>query len=174
VSAARARLVPVALLALIATAFTARPAGAQQEPTPRLDGARVAGEVLGGAYAGIGGFFLGRYVGTGVADLVGVEHEVTRRRIGVATGFVGGGLATAGVVYAIGSMGDQAGDFNATALGTGVGFAAALAIGQMVFEPGGPPAGRRSTAMRWATINMLALLPAIGGTIGFNSTRRTQ
>jgi hypothetical protein len=29
-----------------------------------------------------------------------------------------------------------------------------------------------STAMRWAAANVIALLPSIGATVGFNSSRR--
>ena len=163
-------LVVASALALVCS----RAVTAQQMEKPRLDAGRVAGELLGGAYAGIGGYLIGQYVGVQLADLSGVESDATRRRIGYVAGFVGGGLATAGVIYAVGSMGDQAGDFNATALGTGVGFVAALGIARVFLGPNGSPPTGMSTKARWAAINALALLPAIGGTIGFNSTRRAQ
>jgi hypothetical protein len=159
-------------IALAFAALAAVPARAQEQGKPRLDAVRVAGEAFGGAYAGIGGFVLGRYVGTGIADMVGVESEVTRRRTGYAAGMLVGGAATAGAVYLIGSMGNQAGDFNATALGTGVGFVAAVGIAQLFLDPDGRPRAGMSTRMRWTAINIVALLPAIGATIGFNSTRR--
>lgn len=174
---ARLHLAPRALAAGVLLALLALPAiaaGAQEQPKPRLDAVRVAGEALGGAYAGIGGFVMGRYVGTGIADLVGVESEVTRRRTGYAVGMITGGAATAGAVYMIGSMGNQAGDFNATALGTGVGFVAAVGIAQLFLDPDGRPRAGMSTRMRWTAINIVALLPAIGATVGFNSTRRTR
>lgn len=145
---------------------------AQRQGKPRLDTGRVAAEALGGAYAGIGGFMLGRYVGMEVGEMVGVDSDVTRRRVGHFTGAAFGTLATAGFVYAVGSIGDTAGDFNATLLGTGVGLVAGAAIGRLIF-PAGDTSGMSSKA-RWATINVLALLPSIGATVGFNSTRRFQ
>lgn len=152
----------------------ALPAQAQQAEKPRLEPARVVGESVVGAYAGIGGFVVGRFVAENVAERSGVESDDTMRRLGFAGGVIGGGLATAGVVYAIGSIGDQTGDFDATYLGTGVGFVAALGIAKMVLGPEGRPRENMSTSAKWATANIIALLPAIGATIGFNSTRRTQ
>lgn len=149
-------------------------AGAQQAEKPRLEPARVVGESVVGAYAGIGGFIVGRFVAENVAERSGVRSDDTMRRLGFAGGVLGGGLATAGVVYAIGSIGDQAGDFDATYLGTGVGFVAALGIAKMVLGPEGRPREGMSTSAKWATANIIALLPAVGATIGFNSTRRTQ
>jgi len=148
------------------------PADAQEMGKPRLEPARAIGETVVGGYAGIGGFLLGKYVAERGAGIIGVESDVTARRIGFAGGVVGGGLATAGVVYGIGSMGNQTGDFNATYLGTGVGFVAALGIARVVLGPAERPRPQMSTARRWATVNALAMLPAIGATIGFNSTRR--
>ncbi len=149
-------------------------AGAQPVDRPRLDAARITGEVLAGAYAGIGGYFVGKYVAGTVSDALGVESEAAQRNIGLIGGGIGGGLATAGVVYAIGSMGDTAGDFDATLLGTTAGFVVAVGVARLVLGPGVRPPAGMSTGARWATANVLALLPAIGGAIGFNSTRRTQ
>lgn len=162
------------ILALAAGAALARPLAAQQAEKPRLDAARVLGETVVGGYAGIGGFILGRYVAENAAELGGARNETTLRRLGYVGGVVGGGLATAGVVYAIGNIGDQTGDFDATYLGTGVGFVAALGIAKMVLGPEGRPREGMSTSAKWATANIIALLPAVGATIGFNSTRRIR
>ena len=98
-----------ALLAVVALAAIAPAAlRSQEQPKPRLDAVRVAGEAFGGAYAGIGGFVLGRFVGTEIADLVGVESEVARRRAGHAAGIVTGAFATSGAVFLIVSS-DQSG-----------------------------------------------------------------
>ncbi len=160
------------LRALAALALAASAAGAQREPKPRIDAGRIAGEAVAGAYAGIGGFLIGREIGNIASDLAGVESEVTRRNVGYTTGFAVSTLATTGVVFGIGSIGDQTGDFDATLLGTGVGFIAGAGLARILFGPSGQPDPGMSTRMRWATINALALLPAIGATIGFNSTRR--
>lgn len=147
-------------------------ARAQQQERPRLEPLRVAGETVIGGYAGIAGFVVGRFVFERAAGLGGVDHEGTLRKLGYFGGIVGGGLATAGTVYAIGSIGDQTGDFDATYLGTGIGFVAALGVAKMVLGPEGRPREGLSTAKRWAAANVIALLPAIGATIGFNSTLR--
>ena len=170
---ARASLLAVAALALalLAGASTLE---AQQIAKPRIEPVRVAGQVILGGYSGIAGFVIGRFVAEGVTGAVGLENETAIRRFGFVGGVIGGGLATAGVVYGIGNVGDQTGDFDATYLGTGVGFVAALGIARMVLGPEGRPREGMSTSKRWATANIIALLPAIGATIGFNSTRRTQ
>lgn len=156
---------------LLSAALTAT-ADAQRQGRPRIDAGRVAGELAAGSYAGIGGFIVGRFVGEQLADLLGAESEVTRRRTGYIAGVIGGGVGTSGIVYAIGNMGDQTGDFDATALGSGVGYVLAVGLARILLGPEGRPREGSSTAARWATVNVIALLPAIGATIGFNSTRR--
>ena len=167
-----ARLAPTLASALALLALTALPAQAQRQTKPRIDAGRIAGEAIGGAYAGIGGFLIGRELGNIASDAVGVESEVTRRNVGYVTGFAVSTLATSGVVFGIGSIGDQTGDFDATLLGTSVGFIAGAGLARVLFGPSVTPDPGMSTRMRWATVNALALLPAIGATIGFNSTRR--
>lgn len=160
-------------LAIALAALTPAILPAQQE-RPQLSAGRVAGEIAAGTYAGIGGFIVGRFVGERVGDLMGVMSDDTRRRLGFAGGVVGGGLATAGAVFAVGSIGDQTADFDATYLGTGVGFVAAWGLSRVLLGPSERPRQGMSTAARWATANVIALLPALGGTIGFNSTRRLR
>lgn len=143
-----------------------------QQARPDLNAGRIAGEAFAGAYAGIGGFLIGRYVGQRAGDLVGVDREETRRRIGFVSGVVVAGFATAGTVYGIGNIGDETGNFDATMLGAGVGFVGALALARMTLGPSERPREGMSTAMRWAAANFIALLPSLGATVGFNSTRR--
>jgi hypothetical protein len=163
-----------ALALLLAVGAGTRTIAAQPTDRPRLDAARVAGETLVGAYAGIGGYFLGRYVADRVTHLAGVENEETHRKVGMVGGVVVAGFATAGAVYAIGSMGDTGGDFNMTLAGTGAGFVLSLGVARLLLGPDVRPPEGMGTGARWATANVLALLPAIGATIGFNSTRRSQ
>lgn len=158
---------------LVALALTAPVAQAQRAEKPRLDAGRVAIEAVGGSYAGIGGFLVGRAAGEQVGELLGVRSDVTRRRIGYTTGALVGTFATSGFVYAVGSVGDTAGDFDQTLLGAGAGLVAGYALSKLIFADGAPSPGM-NTAARWAAINVIALLPAIGATIGFNSTRRLQ
>ncbi len=143
-----------------------------QQARPELNAGRIAGEAFAGAYAGIGGFLVGRYLGHLGSDIVGVGSDDTRRRVGFASGVVVAGLATAGTVYGIGNIGDETGNFDATLLGAGVGFVGALALARMTLGPSERPRQGMSTAGRWAAANVIALLPSIGATIGFNSTRR--
>lgn len=147
---------------------------AAQEARPPLSAGRVTGELVAGTYAGIGGFLVGRFVGERMADIGGAERDVTINRVGIASGVLVAGLATAGTVYGIGSIGDQTGDFDATYLGTGVGFVAAWGLSRALLGPAERPKQGMSTAMRWATANVVALLPSIGATVGFNSTRRMR
>lgn len=163
----RARVVLVcALLAAPCVSATA------QEARPSLSAGRISGELVAGTYAGIGGFLVGRYVGERIGDVAGVDQDNTRRMLGNVTGVAVAGLATAGTVYAIGNIGDQTGEFDATYLGTGVGFVAGWALSRALLGPQERPRQGMSTAMRWTMVNVIAFLPSIGATVGFNSSRR--
>ncbi len=155
--------------ALLAAPLTVASA---QQSRPALSAGRVTGELVAGTYAGIGGFLVGRYVGERIGDLAGVDQDATRRFVGNLSGVAVAGLATAGTVYAIGNIGDQTGEFDATYLGTGVGFVAGWALSRALLGPQERPRQGMSTAMRWATVNIIAFLPSIGATVGFNSSRR--
>lgn len=152
----------------------AGPVGAQPLDKPRLEPARVAGELVAGAYVGIGGYFLGRHLAHEIAGALGAESEATIRRAEFVGSAAGGILATAGAVYGIGSLGEQAGDFGETALGAAAGYLVAIGVARLVLGPDLRPEPNMGTGARWAIANVLALMPAIGGTIGFNSTRRSQ
>lgn len=158
----------LALALLFATASSLE----AQRARPPLNAGRVAGELAAGTYAGIGGFLVGRFVGERMADILGAERDATMRAVGITSGVAVAGLATAGSVYGIGTIGDQTGDFSATYLGTGVGFAAGWALSRALLGPSERPREGMSTAARWATANVIALLPSIGATVGFNSSRR--
>ncbi len=159
--------------ALLAAPLAA-PLVAQPTDKPRLDAARVAGETVLGAYAGIGGYFIGRRLGHELALSLGAESPATIRRSEFVGSAIGGIGATALVVHGIGSLGDQAGDLDATVLGTTAGFVVAVGVARLILGPDLRPESGASTALRWTVANVLAFMPAIGGTIGFNSTRRSQ
>jgi hypothetical protein len=163
---------PAATL-LAATLLVSTP-DAQPLDRPRLDAGRVTGEVLVGAYAGIGGIFLGRHIAHEIAGAAGAESEVTIRRVEFVGAAAGGILATSGAIYGIGSIGDQTGDFSDTVLGTSAGFVVAVGVARIILGPDLRPPAETSTAVRWTIANVLALLPAVGGTIAFNSSRRGQ
>jgi hypothetical protein len=168
------RFVVAAVFALVASGVVAPNANSQPLDRPRLDAGRVTGEVLVGAYAGIGGVLLGRRVGHEIASFAGAESEATIRRAQFVGAAAGGIFATSGAIFGIGSIGDQTGDFSDTALGTTAGFVVAVGVARLMLGPDLRPEPGSSTAMRWTMANVLALLPAIGGTIAFNSSRRSQ
>ena len=145
-----------------------------QQSRPSLSAGRVTGQLVAGTYAGIGGFLVGRFVGERIADLAGAESDRSMKNVGNFAGVLVAGVATAGTVYGIGNIGDQTGDFDATYLGSGVGFVAGWALSRVILGPAERPREGMSTAMRWTTANVIALLPSIGATVGFNSTRRMR
>lgn len=162
----------IALVGALVDALVGASSLHAQQARPALSAGRVTAEAVVGAYAGIGGFIVGRYVGERAAEMMGATSEDTQRRLGFTAGVIAGGLTTAGSVYGIGSVGNQTGDFATTYLGTGVGFAAAWGLSRALLGPSARP--DQHTAGRWAVANLIAFLPAIGGTIGFNSTRRAR
>lgn len=167
-------LVPPCLSACCLMALVLVPLAplAAQQARPPLAPGRIAGELVAGTYVGIGGFLVGRFAGERMADILGAEADATIRRVGVTSGVLVAGLATAGTVYGIGNIDDQTGDFSATYLGTGVGFVAGWALSRALLGPEERPRQGMSTAARWAAANVIALLPSIGATVGFNSSRR--
>ncbi|HKS05004.1 MAG TPA: hypothetical protein VJR92_01715 [Gemmatimonadaceae bacterium] len=163
-----------ALATILATAAGANPSTivAQEAEKPALEVWRVGGEVVGGMYAGYVGYFAGRFVGTHVADVfVRDNNDAAWSVIRQTFGYTAGGFATAGAVYGIGSIQDQTGEFGTTVLGTGIGFVTALALNRVLLPPAkaGESGGRKFA--RKAAEATQVLLPAIGATIGFNSTR---
>lgn len=161
-------------LLAVATVLCGAPIVEAQQARPALSAGRVTGELVAGTYAGIGGFLVGRFVGERLADLAGARSDRAMDRVGITSGVIVAGLATAGTVYGIGSIGDQTGDFDATYLGSGVGFVAGWALSRVILGPKERPREGMSTAMRWTMANVIALMPSIGATVGFNSTRRMR
>ncbi len=175
-SSAVARYASVACSSVVtvAAALCFVPALEAQQARPALSAGRVTGQLVAGTYVGIGGFLVGRFVGERLADLGGAESDRAMKVVGSFTGILVAGVATAGSVYGIGNIGEQTGDFDATYLGTGVGFVASWALSRAILGPAERPREGMSTAARWATANVMALLPSIGATVGFNSTRRVR
>lgn len=168
------------LLGLAWSVLVASAAGAQggdatpvaPRGRPPLEPARLTGQVAAGAYAGFLGFFVGRFVGERVADLARLGEDADARRGTMLTfAYAGAALGTAGVVHGIGNIGDQTGEFGLALAGTGAGFVAALGINRFLCPP---PAGQapRHPRCRIITDVVEVLLPAIGSTIAFNSSRR--
>jgi hypothetical protein len=139
---------------------------------PSLEPARIAGEVLAGAYAGIGGYFIGSWLGGNVGEMLPDASEGTRDQIAFMGGIVGAGIATAASVSAIGNIGDQTGSYPAALAGTAGGVVAGLLLNQILYGHARLPSETESSRLRWVEASLEAMLPSIGATIGFNSTRK--
>ena len=140
---------------------------------PKLRPERVAAEVVGGTYAGVAGYFLGRGVGTVATAMMTADNEGLRERIVNTVGITGAAFAIGGTVYGIGSMGAEGGSFPSTMLGVSAGVAASLLLSKLVFD-GRMPVDEESSRRKWLMATLESSLPAIGGTIAFNSSRRWQ
>ena len=149
--------------------FAAAPATTHGRPA--LEPARVAGEALAGAYAGIAGYFVGSMTVSRIAELSSASDEM-KEHFAFVGGVVGAGAATAASVWAIGNIGDQTGSFPISLAGTGAGLAAGILINQLIYGHARLPSEGESSRMRWVEASLEALLPSIGATIAFNSTRR--
>jgi hypothetical protein len=140
--------------------------------TPPLEPARVAGQVLAGAYAGIGGYFVGSWVGKVATNSLPMASDGTKDDISFVFGVAGATLATAATVYAIGDIGDQTGKYSHALAGTVGGVAVGLLLNQLLYGHARLPEETGSSRVRWIEASLEALLPSIGATIVFNTSRR--
>lgn len=173
---ALAGLVFVALGALTARAQVPVPpdqVGVPGQGRPDMRPERVALEAVGGTYAGLAGYFVGRSLGTVGTMMMSAEQEPTRDRIVHGAGIVGAAFAIGGTIFAIGDMGSETGSFRTTMLGVGAGAGVGFLLSRAVFH-GRTPADRGSAKRKWLMATLECSLPAIGGTIAFNSSRKWQ
>lgn len=134
---------------------------------------RVVGEIVGGTYAGVAGYFVGRGVGTVATMMMNERDDQLRDRIVHGVGVAGAGFAIASTVYAIGNIGAEGGSFPRTLGGVAVGTAVSVIVSRVVFQ-GRIPADKWSARRKWWVATLESSLPAIGGTIAFNQSRRWQ
>jgi hypothetical protein len=169
------------LCALMLMALGASAAHAQAAPdTPVREGRgrpdvrpeRVALEVAGGTYVGLAGYFVGRGLGTIATQMMSEDHDRLRDGIVHGAGIAGGAFAVGGFIYLVGDMGQETGSFPATMLGVGVGAVASDLLSRAVFHRRHDAEFKDSTKRKWLAATLEACLPAIGGTIAFNSSRR--
>jgi hypothetical protein len=146
--------------------------GGLREGRPALEPARVVGELFAGAYAGIAGYFIGTWAGSLVAEALPIESEDAKDKVGFVFGASGAALATAASVAAVGNIGDQTGSYPTALAGTAAGIAAGVLLNQLIYGHARLPAETSSSRMRWVSASVEALLPSLGATIAFNSTRR--
>jgi len=178
---ARGAMVLMALFALgagtaraqLACAATSAGCALVSGDRPGVRPERVAGEIVGGTYAGVAGYFVGRGIGTIATMMMADRYDALRDDIVNGVGIVGAGFAIAGTVYAIGNMGAETGSYAKTLGGVGVGTAASLIVSSLVFQ-GRVPADKWSARRKWWVATLECSLPAIGGTIAFNRSRRWQ
>lgn len=159
------------ILPTVGARHTSLPLTVSPQPRPALEPLRISGEVLAGNLAGIGGYFLGNALGHHIASRWPDQSETTRYFISDGMAYTGAAFATAGGVYAVGTIGDQTGSFSATLLGTGVGAGVAWVLDRTFLADDNSPSASASQT-RWTQALVKSLLPSIGATIGFNSSRR--
>lgn len=167
------------LLALMAGAVRAQvpiqkdETGSPSEGKPAIRYERVAGEVVAGTYAGVMGYFVGRGVGTIATSMMASEHDRLRESLVNGIGIGSAAFAIGGTVFAIGNIGAESGSFRNTMAGVSVGVAASLLMSKVMFK-GRMPVDEETSHRRWLMAALDASLPAIGGTIAFNASRKWQ
>lgn len=139
---------------------------------PDLEPARIAGEVLAGAYAGIGGYLIASWASGFLTDRLTDASEGTKNQVKLGFGVAGAIAGTAASVWAVGDIGDQTGSYPATMIGAASGVATAFLINKAMYGSARLPTEHSSSRIRWVEASLEALLPSIGATIAFNSSRR--
>lgn len=166
------------LLALVAGAAHAQVVAAPLPSTPSegkpdIRYERVAGEVVLGSYAGVLGYFVGRGAGTIATTMMADEHDRLRENLVNGVGIGTAAFAIGGTVYAIGNIGAETGSFRNTMVGVTAGVAMSLLMSKVMFN-GRMPVDEQTSHRRWLMAALDASLPAIGGTIAFNASRKWQ
>lgn len=146
--------------------------GAEADAKPALEPARVAGQVLAGAYSSMAGYLIGSWAGSVVGSRMPGMSDDAKERVKFVTGVLGATAATAASVSAIGNIGDQTGSYPAALAGTAAGVTAGIILNQLLYGHARLPSETGSSRARWLEASLEALLPSIGATIAFNSTRR--
>ena len=134
--------------------LTAMPLAAQTKP---ISNGRVAAQIGLGTVAVPIGFAAGYIAGSGFRP-----HG--QSNTGVALGFAGALLAPAGTVHGLGTT-EPRGNFGATVGGTAIGYAALVGLFPLTRKV---PNSTLKNILSVATV----FLPAVGGTIAYNATRK--
>lgn len=127
------------------------------EAKPPLNGVRIAGEIGGGMLAGM----LGGMVTIMSIEAVGAPRSILGTGISIAYA-----LSSTTTVYLIGNIGNQTGSFKATLLGVLTGGVVGIAGGLTISAVRGDVDHDDLAEL------VILAAPAIGGTIGFNLTRK--
>lgn len=139
---------------------------------PPIEPARVVGEALAGAYAGLAGYFVGSWLGGLTGEWLDAASEGTKEQIRFSMEVVGAGLATATAVTVVGNIGDQTGSYPAALAGTAGGVVAGIILNQLLYGHARLPTEGKWARMRWIEASLEAMLPSIGATLAFTSSRR--
>jgi hypothetical protein len=132
------------------------PRAAPSRGTPPLSAGRLLGELMIGGLAGIGGAYVGGYIGYATCT----DHSGEWACVGnvVIGGYLGGIVAMSAGVYAVGSLDDQAGSYGSTLGGALLGSLVGIGIAAAGEDEG-------------AAIVGLIAMPIGGAIIGFNASR---
>jgi hypothetical protein len=143
-----------AVLLVFAAVLSARSAEGQKRP---VSNGRIAGEIAAGVLGAPVGFAVGYTIGSGFRP-----HGSSNT--GVAVGFAGALVGPAAGVNWVGNGGPSHGNFGATVGGTALGYGASV----LAFPVARRLPGKLKTIATVATL----LLPAVGATVAYNSTRK--
>jgi hypothetical protein len=137
-------------------AVAAFPLAAQKKPAGT---GRIVGETAAGLVAMPVGFAVGYTIGSGFHPGRGQSNG------GVALGLTSAVLAPAGAVNWVGNGGPSHGNFAATVGGTVLGYGALYFAFPAALKV-------KPTPLKLAAIVAAFALPAVGGTVAYNATRR--
>ena len=137
----------------------------REDEKPSLNPVRVAGEVLGGTLAGLAGGVVAVRALLPIAEDSRFKHAILVPGLSISYA-----LGSGSTVYLIGNIGNQTGSFPATMLGVLAGGAVG-AIGAIIIAA---VTGNDDDDHEDLAELFLFLSPAIGGTIGFNLTRKYE
>lgn len=144
----------VAVTLALAAALWSRTARAQKQP---VSNGRIVGEIAAGALGAPIGFAAGYTIGSGFRP-----HGSSNS--GVVVGLAGALVGPAAGVNWVGNGGPSHGNFGATIGGTAIGYGAMV----LLF-----PAARKLPGPLKTVASVAALLlPAVGATVAYNSTRK--
>ena len=142
-------------LAVALSLFMSSTAVAQKQP---VSNGRVVGEIAAGVVAIPLGFATGYTIGSGL-------RPRGSSNTGVIGGLVGALVGPATAVNWVGNGGPSHGNFGATVGGTAIGYGAAYTVFPVVNRI-------PSTKLKAVAFLAAAMLPAVGATVAYNSTRK--
>ncbi len=145
----------VVALSLLVPLLVSSTAVAQKQPVSK---ARLAGEIAAGVAGVPLGFAAGYILGSGLRP-----HGSSNT--GVVMGLTGALVGPAVAVNWVGNGGPSHGNFGATVAGTAIGYGAAYTVFPLLNKVS-------NEKLRLVGFLAATMLPAVGATVAYNSTRR--